>query len=171
MVESLHISLKNTYLMAVCRYNDFSNLQFILLWWNEWYTYYYVSKNIHVWFSNELIKGLLNMWQNRLGQKYTYINLRNQFWWFRKSSRSNFLCSMATNIFWVIITDNSLGLFWAQCSRACLIHPLVSTTNTTKGKSEELSIDLKEPVIDLNKSGKSSGAVTRPKINCTNYCL
>ena len=37
--------------------------------------------------------------------------------------------------------------------------PLDSATNTTVGESKELSIDLKENIIDLNKSGKSLGAV------------
>ena len=32
-------------------------------------------------------------------------------------------------------------------------------TDTTKGKFKALSIDLKEPIIDLNKSGKSLGAI------------
>lgn len=84
--------------MAVSRYNDFSNLYFILLWWNEWNTYNYVSKNIHVWFCNELIKGLLNMGQNLLGQKYTYIKVNDQFWCLRKFCELNLLCSMASSL-------------------------------------------------------------------------
>ena len=42
-----------------------------------------------------------------------------------------------------------------------LIHPLGSAINTPKGKSKELSIDLKEHIIDLNKSEKSLGAISK----------
>ena len=42
-----------------------------------------------------------------------------------------------------------------------MIHPLDLATNTTMGKSKELSIDLKEHIIDLNKSGKSHAANKR----------
>ena len=51
--------------------------------------------------------------------------------------------------------------FWAQSSRACLIHPLDSATNTTMGKSNQLSIDLKKRIIYWNKSGKSFGAISK----------
>lgn len=53
--------------------------------------------------------------------------------------------------FWVILIDDS----W------CLIHPLDSVTNTTMGKSKELSIDLKEYIIDLNKSGETLGTISK----------
>ena len=43
----------------------------------------------------------------------------------------------------------------------CLIHPLDSAANTTVGKSKELSIDLEEHIIDLNKSGKSLEAISK----------
>ena len=43
----------------------------------------------------------------------------------------------------------------------CLIQTLDSDTNTSVGKSKELSIDLKDHIIDLNKSGKSLGAISQ----------
>ena len=53
--------------------------------------------------------------------------------------------------FWVILIDDS----------CCLIHPLDSITNITMGKSKEFSIDLKEHIIDLNKSGESLGTISK----------
>ena len=51
--------------------------------------------------------------------------------------------------------------FLCPFNRACLIQPLDSATNTTVGKSKELSIDLEEPIIDLNKSRKSIGSISK----------
>ena len=56
--------------------------------------------------------------------------------------------------------DNS-WLVWAHFNRTCLIRPLDSATNTPMGKSKELSIDLKEYIIDLNKSRKSLGSISK----------
>lgn len=42
-----------------------------------------------------------------------------------------------------------------------MIHSLDSATNATMGKSKELSTDLKKRIIDLNKSGKSLGAISK----------
>ena len=44
---------------------------------------------------------------------------------------------------------------------ACLILLLDSATSTLMGESKELSIDLKECLSDLNKSGKSLGAISK----------
>ena len=56
-----------------------------------------------------------------------------------------------------------------------MIHPLDSVTSTTTEKSKELSIDLKEHIIDFEQVRKVTWsnykAVTGPKINCTNNCL
>ena len=70
----------------------------------------------------------------------------------------------------VIMIDNSWWLFWAHFKRACLIQPLDSATNTTMGKSKELSIDLKkahfwfDSVREVTWSHFKS--VTGPEINC-----
>ena len=73
------------------------------------------------------------------------------------------------NVLWLILIDNNLWLFWAHLNRACLNHPFDSATNTTMGKSMELSIDLKDHIIDLQKSGKSLAAISKqlqvPKSN------
>ena len=42
-----------------------------------------------------------------------------------------------------------------------MIHSLDSATNATMGKSTELSTDLKRRIVDLNKSGKSLGAISK----------
>ena len=47
----------------------------------------------------------------------------------------------------MILIDTSCWLFWACSNRTCLIQPLDSVTNTTMGKSEELSTDLKEHIV------------------------
>ena len=65
------------------------------------------------------------------------------------------------NFLWVIMIDHGRWLLWAHFNRARLIHPLDSATNTTMGRSKELSIDLKEHIIDLNKPGKSLGAISK----------
>ena len=57
----------------------------------------------------------------------------------------NNICSMGSS---------SFERFWLITFWACLIQPLDSATNTTMGKSKELS-------IDLNKSGKSLWAISK----------
>lgn len=42
-----------------------------------------------------------------------------------------------------------------------MVHSLHSTTSTTMGKSKELSTDLKKRIVDLKKSGKSLGAISK----------
>lgn len=42
-----------------------------------------------------------------------------------------------------------------------MIQPLDLVTNATMGKSVELSIDVKELVLDLNKPGKSLEAASK----------
>lgn len=59
--------------------------------------------------------------------------------------------------FWL----NSCWLFQAHSNGACLIQPLDSATDTTVGKSEQLSIDLKECITDLTKPGTSPGAISK----------
>lgn len=56
---------------------------------------------------------------------------------------------------------NSCWLFQAHSNGACLIQPLDSATDTTVGKSEQLSIDLKECITDLTKPGTSPGAISK----------
>ena len=53
------------------------------------------------------------------------------------------------------LNDNNWWLFWAHVNRTWLIQPLDSATKTTTSKSKELSIDLKDHIIDLSflKSG------------------
>ena len=59
----------------------------IFLWWNDGNTYYFVRKNIHAFrFFYKFIIRFLEIWQNLLGQKYTYSNLNYEFWWCRKLS-------------------------------------------------------------------------------------
>ena len=55
------------------------------------------------------------------------------------------------SFFWETMIDNSWWPFWDHFYRVCLIHPLLS-------QSKKLSIDL---IIDLNKSGKSLGAILK----------
>ena len=67
-----------TYNKDVChgklKFQWFLHVLFFL-WWNEWNTYYFVTKNIHeVWFDDEIIIGSLKMWPNLLDQKYTDCN-------------------------------------------------------------------------------------------------
>lgn len=63
--------------------------------------------------------------------------------------------------FWVILIDSDWLLFWGHFNRAWLIHHLDSATSTIKGKYKALIIDLKEPIIDLNKSGMSLEALPK----------
>ena len=51
--------------------------------------------------------------------------------------------------------------FWARFSRACLIYPLDSATNTMMGKSNQLSTDLQKYIMHLNKSGMSFWAISK----------
>ena len=62
----------------------------------------------------------------------------------------------------MILIDNSWSLLWACFNRACLIQPLDSELHTLQWESLRSSaIDLKEHFIDLNKSGKSPGAISK----------
>ena len=72
-----------------------------------------------------------------------------------------FFVARPLNFFWVILIDHSWWLFWVHVNRNSWIQPLDSATNTTIWKSKALSIDLKEDIIDLNKSGKSTGAISK----------
>lgn len=55
---------------------------------------------------------------------------------------------------------------------AYLIETLDSATYSTTRKSKELSTDLKKQITDLNKSGKSLGAISKqlqvPRLTCGN---
>ena len=62
--------------------------------------------------------------------------------------------------------DNSWWFFWAQFNRACLIHLQASATDTTMRKFKELSIDLKEHIIDL-KSNKQLSTAFKYKVHGT----
>ena len=72
-----------------------------------------------------------------------------------------FFVSWSLNFFWVVLVDNNWWLFWVHFNRICLIQPLDSATNTTIWKSKKLSIYPKEHIIDLNKSVKSLGAISK----------
>lgn len=74
-----------------------------------------------------------------------------QFWWCRVSC-VNDVC------LWELMA--TAGDFWAHVTRAHLIPSLDSVTNTM-GKSKELSMDLEKQITDLNKSGKSLGAILK----------
>ena len=71
-----------------------------------------------------------------------------------------FLVAWPLNFLWLILIENNWWLFWAQLNRACLNHPFDST-NTTMGESKELSVDLKDHITDLQKSGKSLAAISK----------
>ena len=51
----------------------------------------------------------------------------------------------------ISLLNNGKYIFQLNFMRACLIHSLDFTINRAMGKSKELSIDLKEHIIDCNK--------------------
>ena len=135
----------------------------IVLWWNEKITNYCVTdKKKHSWSCihlNQSVTFLLKMGPNVHAQKYTFNKLNDQFWWDRKLFESVFFDW--SFFLWVMMIDSGWWLFWTHLNRACLIYFLDSATHAAMGKSRELSIELKEQIIDLNKSGKSLGAISK----------
>ena len=86
-----------------------------------------------------------------------------------------FFVAWPLNSFWGILIDNSLRIFWAHFSRACLIHPLDSDTNATMEKvyggqhwSERAHYWFEQVRKVTLRHFK---AVTGPKINYTNNCM
>ena len=92
--------------------------------------------------------------------KSTCSNLNNQFKWLENVVWIK--CFLKHSLwtspewFWLITARDFSGP-----KRARLLHPLDSAKATTMGKSKGLSIDLKGHIIDLTKSGKSFGAISK----------